>query len=115
MRRSEAYDRQGAARDAPAAQVRDLFSFLVAGASLFEAPRSASRYVARDVTFTDYDKGQNWSWDWCLCFRVRPETEALAYDARTARFTLRYVVERLELAGLELCGNQIFNPTSMCA
>ncbi|KAH8060888.1 intracellular chloride channel [Aureococcus anophagefferens] len=59
------------------------------------------RYVHRDAKFTSYDLGQNWSWDWCLCFRVRPETEALAYDARTARFTLRYVVERLELAGLE--------------
>ena len=73
------------------------------------------RYVHRDAKFTSYDLGQNWSWDWCLCFRVRPETEALAYDARTARFTLRYVVERLELAGLELCGHQIFNPTSICA
>lgn len=101
VRRSEAYDRQGAARDAPAAQVRDLFSFLVASASLSEAPRSESRYVARDVTFTDYDKGQNWSWDWCLCFRVRSERDARAHYERSGGYTMRGVVERLELAGLE--------------
>ena len=59
------------------------------------------RYVHRDAKFTSYDLGQNWSWDWCLCFRVRSERDARAHYERSGGYTMRGVVERLELAGLE--------------
>ena len=67
------------------------------------------KYVAVDSRFTKYDAGQNWSWDWCLAFPVRKEGSAAknlkALSApkqrRLEHYSMRFVVERLEAAGLE--------------
>jgi len=61
------------------------------------------KYVEVDRTFTDYERGQNWSWDWCFVFPVRPDSERAKFhkDARIEGYTLRYVVERLAIGGLE--------------